>query len=128
MDMLTLPAAVVLAAILARTASAGDWPAWRGPTGQGHCDETNLPLKWSATENVLWKVPLEHPGNSTPVIWGDDVFVTMANRGGSIRSLLCLSTSDGSLRWRKDVAYAGNEKNWNENWYANASPVTDGER
>src|SRR4051794_15674546 len=41
---------------------AGDWPTWRGPTGQGLCDETNLPLKWTASENVRWKIPLAHQG------------------------------------------------------------------
>jgi outer membrane protein assembly factor BamB len=112
----------------AGTALAGNWPAWRGPTGQGHCDEPDVPLKWSATENVKWKVPLAHPGNSTPVVWGDAVFLTQANKGGSVRSLLCLARADGKTRWQKDVEYADKERNWNESWYANASPATDGER
>src|SRR5262249_39679844 len=97
-------------------------------SGQGLCVETNLPLEWSAAENVKWKVPLDHQGNSTPIIWKDDVFLTQANKGGSVRSLLCFNRADGSLRWQRDVAYTGKERNWNENWYANASPVTDGER
>ncbi len=108
--------------------TAADWPAWRGPTGQGHCDEAGLPLTWSGTENVRWKVPLDHPGNSTPVVWGDRVFVTQAARGGGTRSLLCFARADGKLLWRRDVAYAEKERNWNETWYANASPATDGER
>jgi outer membrane protein assembly factor BamB len=107
---------------------AGNWPMWRGPTGQGHSDEKKLPLTWSATENVKWKVPLKHQGNSTPVVWGDKVFLTQANKGGTERSLLCFARADGKKLWQADVAYPDKERAWNENWYANASPATDGER
>ncbi len=108
--------------------TAADWPAWRGPTGQGFCEEKDVPLKWNDKENVRWKIPLENPGNSTPVIWGDRIFLTQANTDGGIRSLLCLSRADGKLIWQKDVTYGEKERNWNPNWYANASPVTDGQR
>jgi outer membrane protein assembly factor BamB len=107
---------------------AGNWPMWRGPTGQGHSDEKNLPLTWSATENVKWKVPLDHQGNSTPVVWGNKVFLTQANKGGTERSLLCFARADGKKLWQVDIAYPEKERAWNENWYANASPATDGER
>jgi outer membrane protein assembly factor BamB len=113
---------------LTTTATAGDWPAWRGPTGQGHSDEKNLPLKWSDKQNVKWKVPLAHAGNSTPVISGDNIFVTLANKGGTERSLLCLARADGKIRWQKDISYSEKETNWDPTWYANASPATDGER
>lgn len=120
---------LLLALVVLETASfAADWPAWRGPTGQGFCEETNLPLTWSDKENVKWKVPLANQGNSTPVIWGDKIFLTQANTGGSQRSLLCFARKDGSQLWQKDVQYAEKERNWNESWYCNASPVLDGER
>lgn len=77
---------------------------------------------------MRWKVPLAHPGNSTPVTWGDAVFLTQANKGGTVRSLLCFARPDGKLRWQADVAYPDKERAWHENWYANASPATDGER
>jgi outer membrane protein assembly factor BamB len=121
-------AAVVVLLGWTAVAAGANWPAWRGPTGQGFCDEMNVPLKWSKTENVKWKVPLADQGNSTPVIWGSNIFLTQANKGGSIRSLLCLSRADGKLIWQKDVMYPGKEQNWNESWYANASPAVDGER
>src|SRR5262245_23135194 len=108
--------------------SAANWPAWRGPSGQGLCDEKDIPVTWSAKENVKWKVPLAHPGNSTPVVWGDKVLLTQANKGGTERSLLCFARADGKKLWEQDVAYADKERNYNENWYANASPATDGER
>jgi outer membrane protein assembly factor BamB len=126
----TLPSLAFLLAI-ASTLTAADWPAWRGPTGQGHSDEKNLPLKWSAgktEQNVKWKVPLADAGNSTPVIWGDSIFVTQATKGGGTRSLLCFARADGKLKWQKDVAYAEKETAYQPTWYANASPATDGER
>jgi outer membrane protein assembly factor BamB len=114
--------------IVCAPALAADWPAWRGPTGQGFCEEQDVPATWSEQENVKWKVPLANPGNSTPVIWGDKIFLTQANTGGSQRSLLCLARDNGKLLWQRDVAYAEKEKNWNENWYGNASPALDGQR
>jgi len=125
--MTRLPALLILI-VVSTSAQAADWPAWRGPTGQGFCEEKDIPVTWSDKENVKWKVPLENPGNSTPVVWGDKIFLTQANKGGSQRSLLCLARADGKLIWQRDVAYAEKEKNWNEEWYANASPVLDGER
>ncbi|MBN9521462.1 PQQ-binding-like beta-propeller repeat protein [bacterium] len=122
------PAAALAVLTAACSALAADWPAWRGPTGQGLSDEKAVPLTWSAKDNVKWKVPLAHPGNSTPVVWKDRIFLTQGNKGGTERSLLCLSRADGRVRWQKDVAYPEKERNWNENWYANASPATDGER
>lgn len=114
--------------VLSAPAWADNWPAWRGPTGQGFCQETGVPQTWSDKENVKWKTPLANPGNSTPVIWGDKIFLTQANTGGSQRSLLCFARNDGKLLWQRDVAYTEKEKNWNETWYANASPALDGER
>src|SRR5262245_24165173 len=109
-------------------AHADDWPAWRGPDGQGHCAEKNLPLKWSRTENVKWNVPLARPGNSTPIVSRGRIFLTEGNRGGTQRGLLCFDRADGKLLWRKDVAYADKERNWDPNWFCNASPASDGER
>lgn len=107
---------------------SADWPAWRGPAGQGHSAEKNLPLKWSKTENVKWQVPLAEPGNSSPIVWGDKIFLTQANKGGSVRSLLCFAKADGKLLWQKDTAYAEEEKCYDPAYYCSASPVTDGER
>ncbi len=122
----TAPVLVLL--IVGGIGVAADWPAWRGPTGQGYCEETNVLLAWSSKENVKWKVPLANQGNSTPIVWGDNIFVTQANKGGSERTLLCFARADGKLRWQKDVAYSDKERNWADTWYANASPTTDGER
>ncbi|QDU20092.1 outer membrane protein assembly factor BamB family protein [Urbifossiella limnaea] len=123
-----MPRVVAVVLLTASVAAAADWPAWRGPTGQGLADEPAVPLKWGPKESIKWKVPLAHPGNSTPVVWKDSIYLTLATKGGATRSLLCLSRADGSTRWQKDVQYEEQERNWNETWYANASPVVDAER
>jgi outer membrane protein assembly factor BamB len=120
--------AASLILIAASTVHAADWPAWRGPTGQGFCEEKDIPLQWSEKDNVKWKVPLENAGNSTPVVWGNKIFLTQANPGGRQRSLLCFARGDGKLLWHKDVAYADKERAYQPTWYANASPVLDAER
>jgi outer membrane protein assembly factor BamB len=126
--MTRLLGTLALTFTLAAPALAADWPAWRGPTGQGHSDEKNLPLTWSPTENVKWKVPLADPGNSTPIVFGDKIFLTQANKGGTVRSLICFARADGKILWQTDVKYDVKETAYNPNWYANASPTTDGER
>ncbi len=107
---------------------AEDWPAWRGPTGQGHSAATGLPVRWSATENVRWKIPLPGPGNSTPIVWGDRVFLTQATESGRKRSLWCLSRRDGAKLWEATVEFRGDEPKHETNTYCAASPATDGER
>jgi outer membrane protein assembly factor BamB len=131
-------------------ARAENWPAWRGPTGQGVSTETGLPITWSRDENVRWKVPLPSAGNSTPIIWGDRIFVTQANdvtqwppkvpenfAGGSSagghavaekRSVMCFNRTDGKLLWQRDVVYKEPEITHPTNPLCSASPVTDGER
>ncbi len=119
---------LILVTMICSTIQAADWPAWRGPTGQGFCEEKGVLLHWSDTENVKWKVPLEHQGNSTPVVWGERIFLTQANKDGETRSLLCFARADGAMLWQQDVAYPEKERSWNANWYCNASPAVDGQR
>src|SRR5205085_4322893 len=92
-----------------------------------HTQEKDLPLKWSATENVRWKVALPAPGNSTPIIWRDRVFLTQAPEAGK-RALLCLSRADGKQLWKAETTYKEKESTHGTNPFCSASPVTDGER
>jgi outer membrane protein assembly factor BamB len=137
---------MLLGLTFAAVARGENWPAWRGPTGQGHSTEKNLPLTWSSKTNVKWKVPLEFPGYSTPIVWGDRIFLTQANKdpnpkknekgkfdarlakSGTIRSLLCLARNEGKVIWQKEVKYDIPEQNYQDYPYCHASPVTDGER
>ena len=70
---------VASSASLAQTGIADDeWPQFRGPEGQGRTEITGLPLTWSETENVVWKTPLPGEGHSSPVISGNQIWVTSA--------------------------------------------------
>ncbi|HTU26931.1 MAG TPA: PQQ-binding-like beta-propeller repeat protein [Pirellulales bacterium] len=74
------PAALLL---LARVALAdGNWPEFRGPQGDGHADAAKLPLTWSETEHVRWKTPIHDRGWSSPVIWGNQIWLTTATKDG----------------------------------------------
>ncbi|MBI2805694.1 MAG: PQQ-binding-like beta-propeller repeat protein [Planctomycetes bacterium] len=121
-------AALLILLSLSIPAFADNWPAWRGPTGQGYCMEKNLLLKWSAKDNVKWKIKLDHPGYSTPIVWGDKVFVTLGTPNGEVRSLYCFSRTDGKQLWKNDVPFDGKEQRWGKYPYCHASPVTDGQR
>jgi outer membrane protein assembly factor BamB len=107
---------------------AENWPAWRGPLGTGVCAEKNLPVEWSATKNVKWKVALPERGNSSPVVWGDRVFVTQAIKEEGRRTLMCFDRRKGKLLWQKGMVYKEKELTHGTNPYCSASPVTDGER
>src|SRR5262245_51008439 len=77
---------------------AGNWPAWRGPEGTGVAPGEKLPLRWSRTENVRWKTELPEPGNSTPIVWKDRVFITQT--AGDRRTLISFDRNDGKLQWQ----------------------------
>jgi outer membrane protein assembly factor BamB len=109
--------------------SAENWPAFRGPRSDGHSAEKSLSLSWSATENVRWKVELPAPGNSSPVIWGDRIFVSQPlDKKGHQRALLCLDRKNGKKLWQRDVEYAPVEPTFAPFYYAQATPATDGQR
>src|SRR4051794_36207822 len=77
--------------------SAGNWPGWRGPSGTGITTEQNLPVQWSKEQNVRWRVDLPERGNSSPIVWGDRVFVTQAVSADNRRTLMCFDRKDGKL-------------------------------
>ena len=109
-------------------AQAGDWLQWRGPKGTGQSDEKGLPLTWSQTENVKWKVKLDGPGNSSPIVVGQKVFITHAPAESKLRGIQCYDRNTGELLWKHQVTYAEPELTHNTNPYCAASPVSDGER
>ena len=75
------------------------WPRWRGPSGQGSVAGSGYPDAWSATENVAWKTPIPGSGNSSPIVWGDRIFLTTAYDNGAKLSVVALQTG----RWRARV-------------------------
>jgi len=110
------------------TATAADWPAWRGPAMTGVSSEKNLPLKWSDKENVRWRVALPGPGNSSPIVWGSRVFLSQAVQNENRRTLMCFDRAHGKLLWQSGVIYAEPEPTSENNPYCAGSPATDGER
>ena len=88
----------LLTALLASPLLAGDnWPSFRGPDMQGHSDSTGLPLKWSDKENVTWSTPIHGKGWSTPVVWGNQVWLTTATPDGAKSSVICLDRATGEV-------------------------------
>ena len=130
----------LLAAFLLATAtiSAAEWPRFRGPKGLG-IGTSAVPLEWGDDKNLRWKTPLPGPGSSSPVVHGDDVFVTcysgygIAGDGATeaklVRHLVCVDRTTGVEKWRRDVpadlpedAYEGF---LTEHGYASSTPVVD---
>ena len=129
----SLTAALVMAALaLSATAEAVDarsnWPQWRGPLSNGTSAATNLPTNWSATENIEWRLELPGPAASTPIVWGDRIFLTSTKKGS--RDLLVLAVSrSGEKLWERSLdqgVVEVFEQFRNETSAATPSPVTDG--
>jgi outer membrane protein assembly factor BamB len=118
--------AIILALVVG--VHAGNWPAWHGRSGSGVTTETNLPVRWSATENIRWKVPLPDRGNSSPIVWRDRVFITQAVEKENRLTVMCLNRADGKVLWQSGPTYSEKDPTHESNPYCSASPVTDGER
>lgn len=115
---------------------ATDWPGWRGPTGSGNTDDAALPLNWDGKtgKNVLWKTPTPaSTGHSSPIVWGDFVFVTTAAKQSQKDEaakiipehyLNCLSITDGKILWKTPIAPGKEPAGYAI--YAVPTPVTDG--
>src|SRR6185295_621256 len=119
---------LAMVSLLAVRVHAGNWPAWHGPNGSGVTTETNLPVRWSATENIRWKVPLPDRGNSSPIVWRDRVFITQAIEKEKRLTVMGLNRADGKILWQSGTTYLEKDPTHEANPYCSASPVTDGER
>jgi outer membrane protein assembly factor BamB len=107
--------------------SDSDWPGWRGPSADGHSKEKALPVRW-AEDSVTWKTPLPGAGQSSPVIWGERIFLTTALEKGRQRVVFCVNRKTGKIEWEK-VAWTGDpEPSHPMNGWASATCAVDGER
>lgn len=123
------PHSAALALALAPFLSAEDWPAFRGPRGDGTSREPALPLEWSRERNVKWRAPLARPANGSPIVARGRVLLAMAEDDeGKRRSLLCFDRDDGKLLWTRTVALARKEPTHETNPYCGTTPASDGER
>jgi outer membrane protein assembly factor BamB len=153
--MRTFLAGVVVLALTAIApvsplARADNWPQWRGPHNNGVCDEKNLPTKFDKALNLAWRLPLPGPASSTPVVWGDHIYLTSpekdtlprkkgqqgrgrGGRGGRRAPaepqdlfLMCIST-DGHELWRHAIGHSNRNVMGDEGNLCSPSPVTDGQ-
>ncbi len=140
---------------LAGRASAGNWPQWRGPDGSGISTEKNLPSEWSPTKNIKWKTPIDGRAHSSPIVWGNRVFVTTAIEGAEVPGakaakhqidgkdfvhpdslganrkqtfkVVCLDRDSGKIVWQT-TAWEGTpyDDRHRKSSYAASTPATDG--
>ncbi|MBL7184965.1 MAG: PQQ-binding-like beta-propeller repeat protein [Phycisphaerae bacterium] len=113
-------------AITSEASSAENWPGFRGPARQGISPEKGVPVEWSATSNVAWKTSVPGLGWSSPIVFGDRVFVTTAMEKGVSFRLICFDRLTGEVLWNKQVfrQKPGNKQKLNS--FATSTPVTDG--
>ncbi len=145
---------VALAGLGPHLATGENWFQWRGPHGNGTSPTANPPAEWSEEKNILWKRPIEGEGSSTPILWGDRIFLLSARDTGKVDPslprpeeqperkfgirhpnteyefiVLCLDAEDGEVLWRHSVnRRVPPEGHHGDNNFASASPATDGER
>lgn len=147
-NLLTIIAAAILT--MTSTSQADNWGHWRGPSGNGTAVNAHPPTEWSSTKNVKWKVEVPGRGSGSPVIWGNQIFVTSAvpagdsgaaqsdsrqrrgGRGGALPNLefrlLCFDRSNGKLLWSQtSVVATPHQETHSTNGFASASPCTDGQ-
>ncbi len=105
-----------------------NWPSFRGPNGDGTSTEKNIPLKWDSVKNVVWKTTVPGVGYSSPVVWGDKIFLTTALSGTQEKVLLCYDAKKGGLLWQKTLLKTNFEKKHDHNSYASGTPATDGSK
>lgn len=124
----------LLIASLGGMTMAADWPRFRGPTGFGTSDDPNIPVEWSDTKNLAWKLKLPGAGFSSPIVVKGRVFVTCysGTRADLKRHLICVDLRSGKVDWSKSVssdsAEAAIASFGTNHGYASNTPVSDGER
>ena len=109
-------------------ARAENWPAWRGPRGDGTSGEQNVPTRWSPTENIAWKVEVPGTGHASPIVWDDRIFVVSCREDAKERILLCFDRTSGKLLWQQVVLQSPLEDKHQLNSFASSTPATDGQR
>ncbi len=101
-----------------------EWTRFRGPNGSGISGAQTIPIKWTAKE-YNWTMKLPGDGSSSPVVWQDKLFVTCNDPNKSIRSIVCLNTTDGKIVWRRDYPVKRHRLH-RDNDFTSATPCVDG--
>ena len=119
---------VVLFFFVAGLIRAENWPGWRGPSGDGVSNGKGIPTKWSSTENIAWRIAIPGEGHSSPIVWGDKVFLTSSLTEKNKRILLCIDRLSGQTVWQRDVVQSPPETIHRLNSRASGTPATDGKQ
>ena len=101
------------------------WPRFRGPEGSGIATGASIPPAWSETE-INWTISLPGKGHSSPVVWGEKIFLTCADKKTGAVTAVCVNRTDGSIRWKRKFASYRYRMN-RDNSYASSTPAVDGE-
>lgn len=118
---------LTLVLIAGSAAAEENWPQFRGPEGKGQSTATSLPTTWSETENIKWKTPIHGRGWSSPVIWGEQIWMTTASEDGKQQFAVCVDKQSGQIvhdikLWEVEKpSPLGNSLNG----YASPSPVIE---
>jgi outer membrane protein assembly factor BamB len=114
--------------LLSVVAQGEDWPWFRGPGRQGISQEKGIPTRWNAASDIRWKAAIPGEGWSSPIVFGDRVFVTTALDGGSSLHIVCLDRRSGKVVWDKEVIRQKPQYKQPDNSHATPTPATDGTR
>ena len=119
---------IVLFFFVAGLIRAENWPGWRGPSGDGVSAGKGIPTKWSSTENIAWRITIPGEGHSSPIVWGDKVFLTSSLTEKNKRILLCIDRLSGQTVWQRGVVQSPPETIHRLNSRASGTPATDGKQ
>ena len=135
-----LLSASILASFVEASVKPADWSGFRGPGGQGVSQTKGMPVKFNAEDNLAWKTPLPGPGGSSPIVFGDHIYVTCyggyavpGSAGGDMnalkRHLICLKRADGTKVWEREVPAAQPEQaKVRDHGYASSTSLADADR
>ena len=112
--------------LLPNGANAENWPAWRGPRGDGTSQERDIPTRWTADENIAWKAAVPGVGHASPIVWQDQVFIVSCLEETQERILLSFDRVGGKLLWQQVVLRSPLEDKHQLNSFASSTPATDG--
>jgi hypothetical protein len=110
-------------------AQSSNWPRWRGPEGTGHSSETALPVEWDE-QGIAWRTELPGDGHSSPIVWGEKVFVTASQQtedGQVARLVVAVDRRTGKILWKQVASTTKAESSHKMNGWAAATCTTDGE-
>lgn len=117
---------LLVAITLGSSTLAQEWTRFRGPNGTGTSDAKTIPTQWT-DQDINWKVSLPGTGHSSPVVWGEKIFLTSTEEQAGTIVVVCVKTADGSVLWQHDFPFAAFQKH-KFNSFASATPAVDAER